>query len=53
MKTATHDSTASPQRTPHWPPAQAAAHAIDTNHWLSRAARGFTWNRGGLSRRPH
>ena len=56
MKTATPDSTATTRRTPSWPPAQAAAsRAVDTNHWLSRAARGLTWNRDGAvtRRRPH
>jgi hypothetical protein len=56
MKTAHNLSTASPQRAPSWPPMPAAASpAVDTNHWLSRAARGFTWNRDGVSprRRPN
>ena len=54
MKTANTVSTATAQRTPSWPPMPTAASpAVDTNHWLSRAARGFTWNRGALSRRPH
>jgi|GraSoiStandDraft_24_1057298.scaffolds.fasta_scaffold2773591_1 hypothetical protein len=54
MKHAPNYSTVAPQRTPSWPPASAAVSAVDTNHWQSRAARGFTWNRGAISRRrPH
>lgn len=38
-----------------WLPAQAVApRALDLSHWLSRAARGHTWNGGATSRRrPH
>jgi hypothetical protein len=41
---------------PHgWMPAPTVvARSLDLSHWQSRAARGFTWNRdGGTRRRPH
>jgi hypothetical protein len=54
MKTAPNYS-AVPQRPQSWPPVSVAVPAVDTNHWQSRAARGFTWNRDGASarRRPN
>jgi hypothetical protein len=38
-----------------WLPAPATVgRTLDISHWQSRAARGFTWNRdGGTKRRPH
>ena len=39
-----------------WLPAQAALpRPLDLSHWLSRAARGHTWNGSGANarRRPH
>ena len=39
-----------------WLPSQAAMpRALDLSHWLSRAARGHTWNGDGVTqrRRPH
>jgi hypothetical protein len=54
MKNAPNDATVAPQRIPTWPPASSGVPAVDTSHWRSRAARGFTWNRGAISRRrPH
>jgi hypothetical protein len=35
-----------------WLPEPATvARALDLSHWQSRAARGFTWNRRGSSKR--
>ena len=54
MKTAPNYSPVVPQRTQSWPPVSPGVSAVDTNHWQSRAARGFTWNRRAPSpRRPH
>jgi hypothetical protein len=61
MKTPTRDFTASPAtglqlqpaETPRrWLPAQpTASRAHDLSHWLSRAARGHTWNGSGITHR--
>lgn len=51
LELATHPSRESAR----WLPVQVdAARALDLSHWRSRAAGGFTWNRGGLrKRRPN
>jgi hypothetical protein len=61
MKAPTGDFTASsapglqpqPGGTPRrWLPAQpTASRAHDLSHWLSRAARGHTWNGSGITHR--
>jgi hypothetical protein len=55
MKTSANYRTATPAPGA-WLPAQATLpRAIDLSHWLSRAARGHTWNGHGATarRRPH
>lgn len=56
MKTSANYRTATPAVPGAWLPAQAALPpALDLSHWLSRAARGHTWNGHGVNarRRPH
>jgi hypothetical protein len=60
MKTPTNYPTVSPAlelaahpaaATQRWLPSLPAGVTVDLNHWQSRAARGFTWNRGGHTKR--
>jgi hypothetical protein len=53
MKTlANYQPETRPRTAAGWLPAQAAApRALDLSHWLSRAARGHTWNGDATSRR--
>jgi hypothetical protein len=48
QRTLDADPTQPPRR---WPPLGAKApSALDTTHWLTRAARGFSWHRRGICR---
>ena len=50
MKTlANYRNTTRATGAPGWLPAHATR-ALDLSHWLSRAARGHTWNGGASSR---
>jgi len=56
MKTLANYSTDGSNRPQGWLPAPTTvARALAPQHWQSRAARGFTWNRDGAMqrRRPH
>ena len=53
MKTSANYRPLAPASTPHgWLPAQMATpRALDLSHWLSRAARGYTWNANATFKR--
>jgi len=55
MKTSANYRNATHTAPGAWLPAHAAsARVLDLSHWLSRAARGHTWNGSGANarRRP-
>jgi hypothetical protein len=53
MKTSANYRSHGPTSTSHgWLPAQMATpRALDLSHWLSRAARGHSWNRHAIFKR--
>jgi len=53
MKTSANYRPMTSTTTPHgWLPAQVATpRALDLSHWLSRAARGYTWNSSATFKR--
>jgi len=55
MKTPANYRTTAPAAAGAWLPRAAVPRALDLSHWLSRAARGHTWNGPGAiaRRRPH
>jgi len=55
MKTSANYRNAVPAAAGAWLPPPAVPRALDVSHWLSRAARGHTWNGHGATarRRPH
>jgi hypothetical protein len=53
MKSLDHNRpTPRPSANANWPPPHPVR-SIDPNHWLSRAARGHTWNGEAAIRRRH
>ena len=53
MKTSANTRLLAPAPTPHgWLPARMATpRALDLSHWLSRAARGYSWNSNATLKR--
>jgi hypothetical protein len=53
MNTPAHHAHTAATAPRGWLPAPAAPpRALDVSHWLSRAARGHTWNGHGVMTRP-
>lgn len=57
MKPTANYRIATPSGTCAWLPRLAPPRALDPSHWLSRAARGHSWNAAARNvnprRRPH
>jgi hypothetical protein len=51
MKTPANYRNSTPRAIGWLPAAVAAPRALDLSHWLSRAARGHTWNGPGAIQR--